>query len=427
MHHHSRIMRPRSCASIAPVLAFVLGLSALATFSFTSTASAGEVRVPYTSVSSYTLKHNPTLAAARLRIDEAKARLIGAGRLANPEVGLEFQRDDHFYEGTFGVSFDQRFPVTARLRLEKVVAQKEVAAAELEVRDVERKMIAEVKPLAVKLLSLDLQRALRQQQADLALKLSDFAGKRAQTGEISALDAAQAQVDAQRILLEGRQLETERITLLGQLKPMLGVRDTDSLAITGALPAMTSGAPKGNWESRPDYQLSKVHEDAAISEIDLAKSKKWEDMTAGVTFEHERAVDEPDGLDKTPFFGVRLSIPLPFWNKNEGQVAEKTAAAMRAQLETKALGSIIRNEAAAARDEMAAYAKLASETKDKLLPLVLEQTDKLEKAYQSGQTDLLTVLRAREQRLQLEAAVLNATRDYHLARIRYEAATNSGR
>ncbi|RBP42455.1 cobalt-zinc-cadmium efflux system outer membrane protein [Roseimicrobium gellanilyticum] len=389
--------------------------------------SAREVRVPYSNVAAYTLKNNPALAAARLRIEEAKGRLIGAGRLANPELGIDFKRDDRFYEGTFGVSFDQKFPVTARLRLEKVVAQKEIRAAELEVREAERKMIAEARPLAVKLLSLDQQRTLRQQQADLALKLSDFAAKRAQTGEISALDAAQAQVDAQRILLEGRQLETERTTLLGQLKPMLGVRDTDSLAITGSLPAMTNGAPKGNWESRPDYLLSKVHEDAARSQIELARSKKWEDWTVGALFEHERSEDAPEGLDKTPFFGVRVSIPLPFWNKNEGEVVEKSAAARRAELETKALAFLIRNEAAAARSEMNAYAKLSSETKEKLLPLVLEQTDKLEKAYQSGQTDLLTVLRAREQRLQLEAAVLNATRDYHLARIRYEAATNSGR
>lgn len=46
-----------------------------------------------------------------------------------------------------------------------------------------------------------------------------------------------------------------------------------------------------------------------------------------------------------------------------------------------------------------------SETRDKLLPLVKQQTDKLEKAYETGQTDLLTVLRAREQQLQLETAV----------------------
>jgi cobalt-zinc-cadmium efflux system outer membrane protein len=71
---------------------------------------------------------------------------------------------------------------------------------------------------------------------------------------------------------------------------------------------------------------------------------------------------------------------------------------------------------------MQASHDLARETRDKLLPLVIEQTGKLEKAYESGQTDLLTILRAREQRLQLEAAALDAVRDFHLARIRYEAA-----
>jgi cobalt-zinc-cadmium efflux system outer membrane protein len=127
-------------------------------------------------------------------------------------------------------------------------------------------------------------------------------------------------------------------------------------------------------------------------------------------------------LERTPFFGFRLSLPLPFWNKNEGKVQEKHAAAQRVRLETRALANAIQNEAAAARADMEAQLKLASDTKEKLLPLVLQQTERLEKAYESGQTDLLTVLRARDQRLQLEATVLNALRDYHLARVRYEAA-----
>jgi cobalt-zinc-cadmium efflux system outer membrane protein len=49
----------------------------------------------------------------------------------------------------------------------------------------------------------------------------------------------------------------------------------------------------------------------------------------------------------------------------------------------------------------------------------------MQKAYEAGQADLLSVLRAREQRLQLESAALNAERDFHLARIRYEAATGA--
>jgi cobalt-zinc-cadmium efflux system outer membrane protein len=385
-------------------------------------AFAGNVSVSLSETPPYVKRHNPDLVAARLRIDEAKGRLLGSGRLSNPDLGLSLTHDRRFEEGTVGVSFDQKFPLTARLRLEKTISQKLVSAAELEVREMERQVIAEAQSLVVKLLSIDQQRALRQQQTELAQKLSTFAADRSNKGEISPLDAAQAQVDSQRLVLEGRKLEAERVSILGELKPKLGAAANDTLVVAGGLP-ITALPTKGEWTSRPDYQLSRTYADVALVEVDLAKAKKWDDVTAGVMWEGERMEDAPDGLERTGFFGFRVSVPLPFWNKNQGEIAEKNAAALRASLETKALAAGITNQVAAARAEMAANAALAMETNGKLLPLVVEQTDKLEKAYETGQVDLLTILRAREQRLQLEAAVLDATRDFHLARIRYEAAT----
>ncbi|MCE9519309.1 MAG: TolC family protein [Verrucomicrobia bacterium] len=394
----------------------------LTLFALMLTDSLRAETVTLASVPAKVRSSNPSLAAARLRIDEARGRLLGAGRLTNPELGLGYLHDSRFGEAKAAVSFDQKFPVTARLRLEKSLSQKLVTAAELELRDAERQLIAEAQALAVKLLSIEQQRTLRVQQTELAQKLSSFAEGRAAAGEISALDAAQAQVDSQRLLLEGNKLETARVSLIGELKPKLGVAADDSLSIIGDLPATTMPA-RGTWERRADYQLALVNESAARSGIDLAKSKKWEDISAGIVWEGERMEDAPNGLENTGFFGLKVSIPLPFWNKNQGEIAEKSAAAQRAILETKALVADITNEAAAARAEMEANVKLATETKEKLLPLVLQQTERLEKAYQTGQTDLLTVLRAREQRLQLESAVIDAVRDFHLARIRYEAAT----
>lgn len=393
----------------------------LSTLLLVASLPASEIKLSLAQIPERVSKHHPDLAAARLRIAEAQGRMLAAGRLANPELGASFMHDSRFEEGTVGLSFDQKFPVTSRLRLEKALSEKLVTAAQLEVQDMQRKAIAEAQVLAVKLLSLEQQRTLRTQQTELAQKLSKFAADRSAAGELSALDAAQAQVDSQRLLLESRKLETERVSFLGELKPKLGLAAEDTLTITGELPS-TSLPAKASWGSRADYQLARVNEDAARTAMDLARSRKWEDITAGVAWEGERMEDDPNGLERTGFFGFKLSIPLPFWNKNEGEIAEKTATAQRAALETKALTATISNEASAARAEMEANAKLAKETKETLLPLVLQQTERLEKAYQTGQTDLLTVLRAREQRLQLEAAVLDATRDFHLARIRYESA-----
>lgn len=402
-------------------------LRILLLLSLCTSAFAENVSLTLDSTASHVKQHNLELASARLRIEEAKGRLLQSGRLSNPDLGFELKHDRRFDEGTLALSFDQKFPLTSRLRLERAFSEKAVTAAELEVQDVERKLITEAQSLVIKIVSLEQQRPLRQKQSDLALKLSDFAAKRAATGEVSPLDAAQAQVDSQRILLEGRQLETGRITLLGQLKNLLGVSHTDTLTVTGPLPGIALPAKSTNWEKRPDYRISKLKEEASQLEVELARSRKWEDLTAGVFVEGERMEDAPNGLERTGYLGFRLSLPLPFWNKNEGEVLEKTAGVQRSLLETKALSVQIQNEASTARAEMMAYAKLATDTREKLLPLVLKQTDNLEKAYQQGQTDLFTVLRSSEQKLQLETAALEAARDFHLARIRYEAVAGSNK
>jgi cobalt-zinc-cadmium efflux system outer membrane protein len=368
--------------------------------------------------------HHPMLKAARLTIEEARGRQLGAGRLANPTLESNFQNESRVSPRTLVFGIDQSFPLTKRLSLEKQLTSQLVTAAELEVRDVERRFIAEARAHAVKILALEKQRALRQQQTDLAHKLSSFAKSRAEKGELSPLDASQAQVDAQRLLLEGRRLESELVSLLGMLKPMLGLAPGESCVISGDLPALVMPGISP-WQQRADYQMARTKTQAAQTDAALAKSKRVQDVSAGF-FSAQEMQDQPNGQrERTGYVGFRISIPLPFWNRNEGEIAEKSATAERHRLEAEALGKQIASEADTARREMQANADLSRETRHKLLPLVLEQTQKLEKAYEDGQVDLLSVLRARELRLQLESAALNAERDFHLARIRYEAATGA--
>lgn len=368
--------------------------------------------------------HHPMLKAARLAVEEARGRQLGSGRLANPTLESSFQNESRVSPRTMMFGIDQSFPITKRLSLEKQLTSQLVTAAEFEVRDAERRFIAEARAHAVRVLALDRQRVLRQQQTALAKKLSEFAKSRADKGELSPLDAAQAQVDAQRLILEGKKLETERVSLVGQLKPMLGIGTQDSLTISGDLPALVLPGITP-WQQRADFQLAQTKITVAQTDAALAHSKRLQDVSAGF-FSAQEMQDQANGQrERTGFIGFRISIPLPFWNRNQGEIAEKRAAAERQRLEAEALGKQIASEADTARREMQANADLARETRDKLLPLVIEQTQKLEKAYESGQTDLLTVLRARDQRLQLEAAALDAVRDFHLARIRYEAATGA--
>jgi outer membrane protein, heavy metal efflux system len=364
---------------------------------------------------------NPSLKAARLAIAEAEVRLLGAGRLDNPTLSLELQGESGLSPGSTGIGLDQSFPLTGRLKLEKQLSAQMVRAAELEVRDAERKIISEAQALVVKLIAIDQQRALRNRQAEVAKELADFAKDRSAKGELSPLDAAQALVDAQRALLAGRTLETERVTVVGDAKRALGVSANETLIVTGGLPPLA--VPVGeNWQQRPDFQASLLKGEAAKTDIALARSKKWEDASAGIFGAREHEGVPGSDEDHSGYVGFRFSMPLPLRKRNEGEVAEKTASAERAFLESVAIASSITNEATTAREEMAAHAELAAEMRNTLLPAIREQSERLEQAYKTGETDLISVLRAREQQLELEAAVIDSSRDFNLARVRYEAA-----
>lgn len=391
----------------------------LALGSFASSAAA--LTLSLADVAPRVRAHHPALKAARLAIAEAQGRQLGSGRLSNPSFNYDFQNQSRVSPQTGIFSFDQAFPVTRRLSLEKKLTSQLVQAATLEVRDVERKLIADAQQQVVRLLTLTRQKALRQQQTELAQKLADFAEGRAKAGEVSPLDAKQVRLDSQRLRVEFRLLEAQSVSLLGQLKPMLGLRSEDTLTISGDLPPMELPTVT-TWTLRPDYQLAQTKIMAAETDKSLARANRLQDVKMGLFASNEMQDVPGTGRVRTGYIGFRFSLPLPFWNRNQGNIAEKTATADRARLERDALAMQINSESGTARKEMETNASIVRETRENLLPLAAEQMDAMQKAYEAGQADLQSVLRSRDQRLQLESSTLDALRDFHLARIRYEAA-----
>lgn len=380
--------------------------------------NAGGAAIPLSAIPTRVRTSHPALQAARLMIEEARGRQLGAGRLSNPETALDFRHDNRFREGNLSLSFEQRFPLTSRLKLEKKLTASLVEAAELEVREMERKLTAEASMAAVRLLAQQQKTELTKRQRAMMQEFTEFVKARVAEGEISPLDEAQLRLEAQRLDLELSRLEGERVQLAGALCSAMG----GDVELQGALPATTMPPLTAKWEHRADFKLARLKQQVAQTDLELARARKWEDVGAGVFAEGEKHEDGVEGLESRPFFGFRISLPLPLWNKNEGEIAEKGAGVNRSALETKALATAIRTEVNTALQEMKAAARLEKDTKEKLLPLAAEQTERLEKAYESGQADLITVQRAREQRLQAESLMLDAARDFHLARIRYETA-----
>ena len=365
---------------------------------------------------------NPDLAAARLRIQEAVGRMNQSGRLSNPDLETSFEHNSRFREGKLEIGFSQRFPVTGRLQLEKDVSITELKASEAEVREVERQIIAKSREAVVKVLATRQRRELLREQVGVSKEFADFLSGVAAKGEGSALDAGQAKLEATSLSTEIRQLDASETALVGELKPLLGMRPGESLSVGGALPNPSIPSVAADPARRPDFQAAKLNAQAAAQGVALEKARRYDDVEGGLFAAADRTEDAPEGYENEAIIGLRFKVALPFWNKNEGAIQEAEAKKERMEKEAIALGRGIRLEAEAARAEMAEWTRLIGEIDSTLLPLADEQSKLAEDAYRNGQGEIQSVLRSREKRLQLSAAKLDALREFHLARVRHEAA-----
>ena len=301
-------------------------------FAFLGTSATGfAARFTLDSAVTYAVTHNPDLAAARYSIEEARGRLLGSGRLSNPELESDLRPNVRGREFSFGVGFVQRFPLTNRLRLERAVSQAEVATAEAEVLAAEVKLGTAVRSVAVKILSLEGSKALKEKQIANSKELAASAAKIAASAEGSGLEATQFELEAQQLSLDLLQLESERATLTGEARPLLGIPVSETIEFTGGLPDVAvPSAASPNVTARADYLAAQARIEAARQGIALAKANKWADAGVGLGAEVDRSEDAPDGLQTDGIIGIKFSLPLPFWNKNEGKIKEAEAATARA-------------------------------------------------------------------------------------------------
>jgi len=363
-------------------------------------------------------KQNPDLAAARYLIAEAQGRLTQSGRRDNPELNIGVNHNGAFRERGVYIGLTQKFPVTNRLVLEKAVSATALQGAQAEIRN------AESQQILIKSLAIRRQKQLLKKQGDIATQLADYIGAAAEKGEGSILDAGQARLEAAQFSnqLQLRQLEAEAATLLGTLKPLLGMSVNEQLIISGSLPEIPTPSRSLNPARRPDLQAAKLGIQQASEAAVLERARRYDDIEVYFTGGYDRAEDVPEGYNEEAVFSFGVSIPLPLWNKNEGAIQEAEARKVRREKEVMALDKNIRHEAATAHAEMAGWAKLAHEISTTLLPLAEKQAELATQAYREGQGDLQATLRTREQLLKLASSRLNALRDFHLAKARYETA-----
>ena len=377
------------------------------------------------------LAGNLDLRAAKFEVEKARGRLIQAGLWPNPSVEFGFRADllgNNEGERTVSAGFVQAFPITGRLKFARQVSRVDVAQAMVEIRNRERLLIGEVQRDYLTVLVLERQIASNREFIGVNRDFVTLFQERLKKAEVSEVDVNLARVEMQRVELETAVLGADLSSRELALKQRLGIGPAGRLEVEGDVEALAAKFRPEKYSptmvvNRPDLRLVELSVDRAQAEIRLARAAAWEDWSVGFDYENDRTTDDPNGLGTNNFSGLKFSIPLALWNRNQGKVHEQQAAADQARQQIEALRLSIRTEIATSIAQATKLREVVGTYQTTLLPTLTSTTELLKKGLKEGLTDATRLVQAQQQRATLRASYLTAYTSYVQALVELETAS----
>jgi len=324
--------------SAVAALALSLSLSfARAQESSPTNPAAATVSLTLDALVAEALEKNPELKFYEAEILAAKAGRKTAGTFANPEVsgGVGQKRVTGGGLSAEGVAWSasvlQPFEWPGRVGLRKAIANRDIELAELGYARFKLALAARVRTLGYGLFAAQEKAAASGEVAERFKALREVLVQRDPAGLTPLLEtrvieatelnaqrkASEAILASQSALLELNQLRgvaTETRLAVGQtqlaFRPVATVEDLVARARTNSYEVRLRSAELAQQGFR----------------VDLAKNERYPAISVGPSISEERAGD------RERVIGLSVSLPLPLWNRNTGNI--DAAKARQTQAET---------------------------------------------------------------------------------------------
>jgi cobalt-zinc-cadmium efflux system outer membrane protein len=388
----------------------------LAVLSTLATAVADETVWSVEALVQRALVENAELRFYEAAVAAAKGERTQAGLWKNPEASGELGerriRDgagNLSGEGTtVSVSVTQTFEFPGKGSLRKAVADRDVVLAELGLKQFRAALEGKVRLLALRhgIAAAEAESAaevMERVTALVALLRERPVSGSARLLELRVIEASL--IDLRKAARESAQeLEETRI----ELNQLLGLPQSERLKIDapfhfpslreGGLNALILAGLSNNLQLR----IRTVELEKAVKQVSSAHLEVAPDFSVGPFFSRDRA----DGKEEN--FGATVSVTLPVWNWNQGNIA--VARARREQADALLLDARRKVEAEIARRyrSFEAYRRELEQTDGKLIEQLREASDLADRQYRTGAIEVTLFL-------EVQRAFLQAQRIRHEA------------
>lgn len=348
-------------------------------------------------------KQNLDLAAARQRRAVALAGVRIARQRPNPSVGFTALRDEP-HEGLF---FDQPVEIGFKRQHRIEVARQEGVLTDLDITAAARLVRRNVRAAYYDVAFARAESERRNRVLKLAQRLRQIAQERYDAGAVAQLEVTQADLEVTRAEADFRVAQQQEKVALSQLNALLNepaqtlwdlAGSLEDLPPRKALEALIQGAEGANAELQRLGQEQKVEE----SRRGLLKAERIPnlDLQYGLDFNSPRDFRlGPRG---------QLSLTLPIFSRNQGEIAQSLANQRVLEAESAATRRAVAGRVETAYFGLSARLAQVEIYHQTLLPSARRLEDLAEESYGAGKSNILTVLDAQRNVQQVERDYLDA-------------------
>jgi outer membrane protein, heavy metal efflux system len=362
------------------------------------------------------LMHNPHLKAFSFEKRAKEARALQSGLRPNPKLNISVE--DAAGSGGFD-GFDQS---QTTIQLSQLIELGGKRAARLRSSNLSKKLadwdyetkrmdvLTQVARSYALVLKAQQQTKLTEDLVKLSEKFLNIVDERIKAGKVAALEKVKSEINLSYLKVEFKQAKLELKVARRNLSITWGTAQPQFEVALGDLNQISNIPSLENLKTRlsnnPDLArwTTELEQRQAVLDSEISKSVPNIKLQGGF-----RRLETTN--DHSLVFGI--SIPLQFFNRNQGAIEEARHKLGKAEAEKLAKKASTEKNFLEAYNELVFYQTQVSSIKNQILPGAEKAFNGIQEGYRFGKFNLLDVLDSQKTFFQTKKLYLDSLAQYH--------------
>jgi len=365
--------------------------------------------VSLATLESWALTRNPAIRQASASAYKAMGYRDQVGLAPNPTIGFFGEQIGDAGTDQYGAFFSQDFILGDKLRLNENVLSHSVQAQLWEVESQRRRVITDVRLRFYEALAA-------QQRLDAATSFEKVLAEGVRVAEVrkDVAEGTQSEILLARIQRSELQILRQRAGISfhaawKELAALVGVRTLEPVSLE--LPAPVRPEIR-DWEAvyqdlvarSPELKAANARMCRAASNVQRQQVQPIPNLELTAGMGHDLATDQQFGR-------VQAGLPVPLYNKNQGNIAAADAEYCRAQQDYRRVQLSLSARLARTAQEYDAARISLEKYEQEIVPQAAESLSLTEQGYAAGEFGFLQALTARRVFFEASLELINARRD----------------